>query len=191
MQVKIQVIATQIETKQGAKTSYQQLEVTYKDLDKNKVASKKVMSFAKPETVFKSLVLAKPTDVYDIELLKNEGTGYWDWTSATKSVVTATGSGEQQAATGRASGSVGAAPVKGGWETPDERAKKQIYIVRQSSISAAVNALSVGVKTGPKASEVIAYARELEQFVFESDKAQAVVSKDVGSIETMEEDLPY
>lgn len=188
MQVKIQVIATAIETKQGAKNSYQQLEVTYKDLDKNKVASKKVMSFAKPETVFKSLVTAKPTDVYDIELLKNEGTGYWDWTSATKSTNV------QQAST-----SVGApasvtstsTTSKGGWETPEERAKKQIYIVRQSSLSTAAAILSVGVKSAPKANELISYARELENYVFESDRAQAVVSQDVGTIETMDEDIPY
>jgi cell fate (sporulation/competence/biofilm development) regulator YlbF (YheA/YmcA/DUF963 family) len=188
MQVKIQVIASQIETKQGAKSSYQQLEITYKDLDKNKVASKKVMSFAKPETVFKSLVTAKPTDVYDIELIKNEGTGYWDWTSATKSTAMAV---QASAGTNNIISVPSQPATKGGWETPEERAKKQIYIVRQSSISAAVNALSVGAKTHPKATEVIDYARQLESFVFESDKAQAVASKDVGTIETMDEDLPY
>lgn len=189
MQMRLQVIATAIETKQGAKSSYQQLEITYKDLDKNKVASKKVMSFAKPETVFKSLVTAKPTDVYDIELLKNEGTGYWDWTSATKSSALTSGDSQRPAVTSATA--TATTTTKGGWETPEERAKKQIYIVRQSSISAAVNALSVGAKTHPKAAEVIEYARQLESFVFESDKAVAVVSKDVGSIETMDEDIPY
>lgn len=195
MNIKIQVIATTTETKPTTKGSYQLLEVTYKDLDKNKVASKKVMSFAKPESVFKNLATAKGGDVYDIELVKNEQTGYWDWTLATKSSG-ATGAGAQdgsQITSGTKSTASATTTTKGGWETPEERAKKQIYIVRQSSISAAVNALSVGSKVHPKAQEVIDYARTLEAYVFESDSAQAVASKDVDSIPKFDdlEDLPY
>lgn len=190
MQIKIQVIAVQNETKQGAKNSYQQLEVTYKDLDKNKVGSKKIMSFTKPESVFKTLVTAKGGDVFEVELVKNEQSGYWDWTNATRAIAqdtTPTSKAPAQTAGGTTA-------TKGGWETPEERAKKQIYIVRQSSISAAVNALSVGVKAPPKAEEVIEYARQLEAFVFESDSAKAIAGQDVGSVpkfDDLEDPIPF
>lgn len=192
MNVRIQVIATATETKPTAKGSYQQLEVTYKDLDKNKVASKKIMSFSKPEVVFKTMALAKATDVYDIELVKNESSGYWDWTNATKSSgdVASSTQGTQQGVR-NASGTAQPSATKGGWETPEERAKKQIYIVRQSSLSTAVEALSVGAKTVVKAEDLIEYARKLETFVFATDDPVVVTKKDVGGIEGLEEDLPY
>jgi hypothetical protein len=186
MQVKIQIIATSIETKQGPKSSYQMLDITYRDLDKNKVASKKVMSFNKPEIVFKTMATAKPTDVFDVELIKNEGTGYWDWTNVTKTSATDAPSTSPTSATKTSSAG---SSKSGGWETPEERAKKQIYIVRQSSLSNAVNALSVNAKTAPKAEDVIEYARTLEKFVFEFDSAQTVARKDVQQLDGFEDDL--
>lgn len=188
MQVKIQVIATAIETKPTTKGSYQQLEVTYKDLDKNKVGSKKVMSFTKPETIFKTLSVAKGGDVFDVELIKNESSGYWDWTQVNKSSATGATTPAESKTT---SGTTSSAPAKGGWETPEERARKQIYIVRQSSLGHAVSALSVGVKVGPKAAEVIEYARELEAFVFESDTARSVAAQDVPKFDDLEDPLPF
>lgn len=190
MQIQIQLLSVAVETKPTAKGSYQQLEVAYKDLsNQGKVSSKKIMSFSNKK-VFDSLSIAKPASTFEISMVKNDK-GYWDWTDVkrTEGVASVTVQSSQQS--GQNNTSSTASVSKGGWETPEERAKKQIYIVRQSSISAAVNALSVGVKTPPKAVEVIEYARELEAYVFESDKAQAVVSKDVGSIETIDEDIPF
>jgi hypothetical protein len=191
LQTKISVIAVAIDTKPTSKGSYQVAEVTYKDVDKNKVASKKIMSFAKPESIFKTMALAKQGEVYDVELIKNEGTGYWDWTNVTKGSV---GDNASVSTTASKAPPAASTATKGGWETPAERAAKQIYIVRQSSISAAVNALSVGAKVHPKAAEVINYARELEQYVFETDRAQAVASKDVERIPEfgdLEDPLPF
>jgi hypothetical protein len=190
MQIKIQVIATSTETKPTTKGSYQVLEVTYKDLDKNKVGSKKIMSFTKPESIFKTMATAKGGDVYDVELVKNEQSGYWDWTNVTKGSATTAEVAGQSKATGGTT-SAPSAPAKGGWETPEERAKKQIYIVRQSSLSTAVNALTAAAKPGsiPSAKELINYARELEEFVFESDKAVAVAGKDVQKLDGFEDEL--
>lgn len=52
------------------------------------------------------------------------------------------------------------------YETPEERAKKQVYIVRQSSLSNALTALAIGAKTPPKPDEVIELARKYEDYVF-------------------------
>jgi hypothetical protein len=187
MAITIQVLSTSIETKPTTKGSYQQLEVAYKNLSfQGKVEAKKLMSFGANEGAFKVLSTATAASVWDIEIVKNDK-GYNDWVKVTKGSVNVTAPG----GTVNTTSSPASATTKGGWETPEERAKKQIYIVRQSSISAAVNALSVGVKTGPKANEVIEYARELEAFIFSSAASEATARQDVGSIETLDEDIPY
>ena len=51
------------------------------------------------------------------------------------------------------------------YETKEERAARQTLIVKQSSLSTAVAALAIGAKSSPSASDVIAYAKQLEQYV--------------------------
>ena len=45
------------------------------------------------------------------------------------------------------------------FETPEERAKKQVYIVKQSSISNALVVLSVGAKAPPSAQSILDLAQ--------------------------------
>ncbi len=54
------------------------------------------------------------------------------------------------------------------YETPEERAKKQVYIVRQSSLSVARDNLAVGAKSPPDAESIIALARKFEAYVFDT-----------------------
>ena len=170
---------------------YEQLVVAYKNLSFNgKVESKTLMPFGLQKESFTTLKSAKPIDVFDVEVIKNEA-GYNDWVRVTKGTAEAA-----KGVIGSTMGQIGSTtttsvPAKGGWETPEERAKKQIYIVRQSSISAAVNALSVGVKTGPKPAEVIEFARQLEAYVFEAEQAAKIAKADVGTIDEIDEDIPY
>ena len=170
------------------------LEVAYKDLSNaGKVASKKVMSFTKPEEVFKTMAVAKPTEVFDIEMTKGEK--YWEWTKVSKGVAAST-SGSTSASGSMASHTAtSATPVtKGGWETPEERARKQVYIVRQSSLSNAIATLSVGAKSAPKVADVIAAAREYEAYVFSVGDTAATVAKDVERVpkfDDLEDPLPY
>jgi len=58
---------------------------------------------------------------------------------------------------------------KSTYETPEERAKKQVYIVRQSSITAAIG---VGKKN---VADVIATAKEFEAYVFSDETPSKVV----------------
>lgn len=71
---------------------------------------------------------------------------------------------------------------KSTYETPEERAKKQVYIVRQSSISAAVDMLAANGGKKTTAKEVIEVAKEFEAYVFG-------VEFDDGSILTIPEDV--
>ena len=181
----ISILSVDVTTRQGPKSSYQQAEVAYRD-GEGKVGSKKVMSFDK-SGVFEVISNAKQGETYDIGLTKGEK--YWEWTSAKKAAAPANGQ------SGNASrGAETAAPSatnSRGFETPEERAKKQIYIVRQSSLSAAVATLTVGRKSEVKPEEVIELAKQYEAFVFDTGRAQEVAKQDVGTIESIEEDLPF
>lgn len=190
--IQIQVLSVTTETKPTAKGSYQQLEVAYKNLTfQGKVESKKIMSFGAQKDVFPVLATASGGSVYEVEVVKNDK-GYNDWIKVTKSDGAVSASAP--AASTKVSNSLsGAAPAttKGTWETPEERAKKQIYIVRQSSISAAIAMLTPGRKNEIKPEEVIGIATTLEAFVFGTDAVADVVAQDLGGIDTMAEDIPF
>lgn len=85
---------------------------------------KKIMSFAQKET-YNTLVNAQPGEVYDIKAVKDGK--FWNWESATAA------GGGSMASTGSTGGS------KGNWETAEERAMRQVWIIRQSSIASACN----------------------------------------------------
>lgn len=78
------------------------------------------------------------------------------------------------------------APKSGGaWETPEERAKKQLYIVRQSSLSTAVELLASngGKKNTPE--EVIVAAEKFVKYVMSGIQLEGVEA-----LIEMEDDVP-
>ena len=157
--MQIQIIATSVETKPTAKGSYQQLEVTYKNLTySGKVESKKLMSFGANASAFKVLAEASSGQQFEVTVVKN-AQGYNDWTAVAP--VTSPDRAEaarplpEKTQMGRST-----------YETPEERAQRQILIVRQSSLASAVSTLAVGAKT-LKPEEVIAVAKQYENYVFD------------------------
>lgn len=161
-QMQIQIIATSVETKPTQKgTTYQQLEVTYKNLTyQGKVESKKLMSFGANATSFKALANAQAGEVFEVSVVKNDK-GYNDWTSVQPStgIRPAASAASSPAATTQTTG-------RSSYETPEERAQRQVYIIRQSSISSAVATLAVGAKS-VKPDEVLAVAKQYENYVFD------------------------
>lgn len=158
-QMQIQIIATSVETKPTAKGSYQQLEVTYKNLSyQGKVESKKLMSFGANAGAFKTLSEASNGSTWDVSVVKNDK-GYNDWTS----VVVSNGESAVPQAAVAAKAQIGARST---YETPEERAQRQILIVRQSSLSAAIATLSVGAKA-LKPADVMDVAKQYENYVFD------------------------
>ncbi len=127
-------------------------------------------SFGGNEGGFKVLQGASVGQVYDVTTQKNDS-GFIEWPLAILSdqVVAATGSAsppdKQGLSAPSGSGST-ATPYKSTYETPEERAKKQIYIVRQSTIAQAINLLSVGAKGAPKIDDVLSVAKVFEDYVF-------------------------
>jgi hypothetical protein len=111
----------------------------------------------------------KPNDIFVMVKLK-EGE-FWNVKSILPEGAT-TVTDESPANVGK---SASPAPAKSGgnWETADERAAKQVYINRLSSISSAINLLSITHKSAPQAkgakeatvADVVAIAKEFEKYV--------------------------
>ena len=107
--------------------TYQQLEVYYKN-DKGENLAKKLVSFTNPE-VYKAAKNWQAGQEIEVNTVKNAKTGYWDWVSI----------GGDNAVSETKSESKPATKVTGSnYETKEERAARQTYIIRQSSISSAV-----------------------------------------------------
>lgn len=181
MNLRIQVIKTTSETVPTAKGSYKKLEVVHKNLETGKVDSKKIMSFALKET-FDVLENSKADEYYDIVSEKNEKTGYWDWTSAVLSTGAAAPSDAPASGVGSAS-----VPktnyAKNTYETPEERAQKQVYITRSWSVTTAISMLSIGAKKALEYDEVTELAKKLDCYVFG-------ICDPVTAIKAMKNDLP-
>lgn len=167
--MQVQVLSVQVNpatTKTGK--PYEVVELAFKNLSfKGAVEGKKIMPFgvtAATHNVFKT---AQPGQIYEVTVVKGDS-GYNDWTSATLSDGTAPAPSQASGGPSNA-GRASAAPASNsrGFETPEERAAKQIYIVRQSSISSAIALLVPGAKTSLKVEEVLSAAKQLENYVLD------------------------
>lgn len=156
MSFSIEILKVGVESK----GKYRVAVVDHKTGD-GKVDSKKIMSFANkdfPSTadVFKTLSQAQQGDQYEIEA-KKDTNGFWQWIAAVS-----VGKASVPASPG---GKVVSQTVRSSYETPEERAARQVYIVRQSSIANAVANLSRdGAR--PSVDEIIDLAKEFEAYVF-------------------------
>ena len=178
--MQIQIIDVGTPNTHAAKNgrNYQSIEITYKGND-GKVSAKKLMSFSNP-SVFKAASGWNKGDTVEIVTQKDDA-GYWQWTG-----IGEAGSASQAPATTAASGGATATRVTGStYETKEERAARQVLIVRQSSLSVAVQALLAGAKTPPNAEDIISLAKQLESYVF----AEEV--KTIPEISDLEDDIPY
>lgn len=154
----ITILSVDIKTVPTAKGSYSVAEVAFKNNSfQGKVEGKKVMSFGGGAKAFQTLQNAVTGDTFDVEVVKN-AQGYNDWVSMVKAAVADAPIG--------ASNSTSKPAARSSYETAEERAQRQVLIVRQSSLGHAVSSLSIGAKTAPKFDDIVALARQFEQYVF-------------------------
>lgn len=183
--MQIKVVAVEVNTVPTQKGSYQSAEVTYKNITfGDKVETKKIMSFVHKD-VFNTLKQAQSGEIYTVARTKDDK-GYWQWVQVAAGDVQIASEGAP-AATGGAPAKAATPAPKSTFETPEERAKKQVYIVRQSSISAAIDTLKTD-KKAPTVEEVLAVAKQYEAYVFSLEATQDPVKK---LPEMDEEDIPY
>ena len=150
------------------KGKYSQADVTHKT-DEGKIDNKVLVSFGAGKDAFKTLTQATQGDKFAITVEKilneKDGKEYWTWVGAES-----LGKGSDPAVAQRVSGQ-----VRSSYETSEERAARQVYIVRQSSISNALDYL-VATRTDKKfdVKEVLDIAEQLEEYVFKKNEVKPV-----------------
>jgi hypothetical protein len=158
---------------------YQSIEVMYKN-EQGQAQSKKLMSFANP-AVFKAAQDWAKGDVVHVSTEK-DANGYWQWTAVGTAETTTDNRGDT--ATAAPTQAKAATRVSGSnYETKEERADRQVMIVRQSSLSNAVATLAI---EGSKASanDVISLAKLYEGYVLGQESSAS-------SIDDLESDIPF
>ena len=169
MRIKIVEVVTESITK--GKNSYQMATVAYRVAGNSDLRNQKLISFANPDS-FAAMQKANPGDEYDVEVTKNAA-GYNQWASVKAASAGDAPQPETKASTYKPSSN---------YETKEERTQRQLHIVRQSSLSNAVNTLSVGAKVAPDPEAVIALAQRYVEFVY-SDDAEEILGKSVNNFE--------
>jgi hypothetical protein len=147
---------------------FQTADCAYKNNTFNgKVEGKKVTEYS---PAFKTLV--DPSSVgktFEVEIEKKDG--FNNWMSVRPADVSAPSVQTPSTTNVRQGGTAASAAPRSNFETPEERAKRQVLIVRQSSIASAVAALSVGAKSALKAEDIKVLAKDFEKFIFDNNNA--------------------
>lgn len=149
MSYKITILKSSV---QKQPKGYWVAEVAYKT-DDGKTKGMKILDFVQKD-VFAVAKEAKPGDILDADFEKN-AKGFW-----TFKTLVPTGLKEDVSAVA----TVSAPASKGNWETSEERAARQVMIVRQSSLSAA-NATLEANKGKFSPEDVIDVAKIYEAYV--------------------------
>lgn len=132
-----------------------------------------VMSFSNPDVFKKVQELTGQT--VEVEVGKNDK-GYSEWRS-----VSVSGNASASAAPAASGGTT---RVSGSnYETKEERAARQVLIVKQSSLSAAIATLTPGAKTALSKDDVLALAETYSDWVFQKPE--------LGGVEEMSDDIPF
>lgn len=177
MLVKVVSVNREDVPNKNGKGTYGKLTVAYRN-DQGKLAEKPLLSFTNP-AVFKAFERAQAGEEINV---KSEKVGdYWNWTG-----ILAEGEASSASTQAPASGGTATRVTGSNYETKEERALKQRYIVKQSSLSAAVAILNVGAKTPPNPKDVIALADEFVDYVFADDTKTLSADFSVDS-----DDIPY
>ena len=178
MKFQVEIINVQSSTKPAKNGTYTQLDVAYKRLDTGKIEGKKIMSFTNKD-VFSTLSKATTGNIFDVT---TEKVGeYWQW------IEVSAASGGSAASDAPQAKSFSSPAPKSTYETAEERAKRQILIVRQSSLAQAVDILSVNPgKDKLQLEEVLHLADKLVDWVFNNETSKPISMK----LEDMEDDIP-
>lgn len=180
----VKILNVDVENVVKGKSRYSIANVAY--MVNGEARTQKVLDFANP-AVFKQLPGLVGQDVI-VTVTKNDA-GYNQWSaigdSAQESSAQSSGQSVPRtggpASTGPSNSSAGTTPPRPStFETPAERANKQVYIVKQSSLSSAI-ALASGNKEKATAEDIIKTAQQFVDYVFGTP--------DTSKMETLESDV--
>lgn len=162
----IQIQEVTVEFVKKGKAGYNVANVVYDDGGKN--YTKKIMSFANP-AVFDAVKNAKVGETYEVKVVK-EGE-YYNWAALTPVNNARAANAEVKPGSGKVVGS--------NYETAEERKLKQLYIIKQSSIS---NAIEYHKNDGEvQIEDILATAQQFVDFVYGVNE----------NLEKVDADIPY
>lgn len=161
--------------------NYQKLEIEY--VRDGKKQTKKLVAINDTKEVVRKLVQDfNEGDSIEVTLVKSDDDKYWNWTDVSP----------VEARAAKTSTTVG----KGTWETPEERAKRQVYIVRQSSIANALEFHKNNAKVTVE--DVLKTATRFTDFVFGDFEEELVIeekpakaSAKAAADADFQEDIPF
>ena len=153
--MQIKVTNVEVEKINKGKTKYEIANVSYQQNGEPK--SFKVFSFKNPQ-VFSDIQKVEDGEVIDVSSVKGDD-GYFQWTKITRGVTE--DKTPQPAAGGKVLGS--------NYETKEERAIKQVYIIKQSSLTAALKYIELAGINPENNQEVLALAQQFTDWVLGND----------------------
>ena len=172
--MKITIISVSEPTQQAGRTPYNLITVTYEN-EVGKVEQKRLVSFNFVD-VYEAVKTKQRGDQFEVTREKN-AKGFWEWTAVSDLGKTTVSQEKPSAASSPISSpTAGYTKPVSNYETREERAWRQVLIVRQSSVSAAVNALKTE-KSGPLPVNVIlAAATQIEEWVNRQPTAMEAIA---------------
>ena len=189
--MQVQIVNVQVDWVGEGRKKYGAAVVDYKWNGESR--KQKIMSFANPD-VFKK-VQEMVGQTVEVETGKNDR-GYNEWRNISQESSGASGYNEWRSinvgasdATGVASpGATNTTRVSGSnYETKEERAARQVLIVKQSSLSAAVASLTPGAKATLDPATVLERAQAYTDWVFGNGDDK----QDASGFDSMKDDIPY
>lgn len=157
------------EKKPGQKQGYQKAVVIY--TYNGEPRKQTIVSFSNP-SIFKTVTQElTPGQEIEVDVTKNAG-GFNEW----KSVSLAGGAGtntSNQSGPATVSTPTATRVTGSNYETREERAARQVLIVKQSSLSAAVATLTPAAKAALDPKAVLEVAQEYADWVFQQDEEDA------------------
>ena len=114
---------------------------------------------------------------------------FWNWISVSKGATASNAAPSKPM--GNTSTSVPAKSAPSTYATAEERALTQQYIVRQSSITAALKLLEINGNKKATTDEAITIAAQFEAWVFGKSVVRRDVPDPTADIANMEDDIPY
>jgi hypothetical protein len=166
--MQVQIVNVDVEVGKPGPKGWSKAVVDYMVNGQNR--KQNIMSFTNPQ-VYKDVTSGKFTgEAVEVSITKN-AKGYDEWAAISK-VGEGASTTSTPASTNTATGAVGATRVTGSnYETPVERARRQVLIVRQSSLTAALKYLEMQERPVPDTSEVLKIAQEFTDWVFDEGEA--------------------
>ncbi len=156
-----------VTSKQGKFKPYKLYDLEFIDQESGREKKRQMIEF-NSGAAFQRLADSEIGSTWEVSTKPAKDPQYTDWVDATPAAEEEPTEAHKAS---KAKATNAAAPFKSTYETPEERARKQVYIVRQSSIGAAIAMFQAQGKQNFDEGDVVLAAREFEAYIFGTDQA--------------------